>query len=81
MQGGREHWAVYYISPTSFITTFCYLLDQKLLGIYQILIVWFIKLSVQTFQRLVIIYRRGNFLYNLRGTGKYTNSSAIVLSL
>ena len=29
-----------------------------------ILISWFIKLSIQTFQRLIIIYRRGKFVYH-----------------
>ena len=28
------------------------------------MISWFVKLSVQTFQPLIVIYRRGNFVYN-----------------
>ena len=38
---------------------------------------WFIKLSVQTFQPLIVIYRRGN----ISSLGMYINLSSIVLSL
>ena len=31
---------------------------------YWILIGWFIKLNVQTFQPLIVIYRRGSFVYH-----------------
>ena len=34
-----------------------------ILGTFKILIGWFILLSVQTFQPLIVIYRIGNFVY------------------
>ena len=37
------------------------------LGIYWILIDWIIKMRVQTFQPLIVIYRRGNFDYHHLG--------------
>ena len=45
-----------------------------------ILIVWFIKLSVNKFQPLSLIYRRGDFVYH-PSLGMYINLSAIFLSL
>ncbi len=47
---------------------FCSLAYQ-LWGLLKILIGWFIKLSVtvQTFQPLISINRRGNFVYHLWG--------------
>ena len=38
---------------------------------YKILIGWFFKLSVQTFQTLIFIYRRGNFVYYHWGCASY----------
>ena len=35
-------------------------------GLLLNLIGWLIKISVQTFQPIIIIYRRGNFVYHLR---------------
>ena len=47
---GRGQWTVYYTSPQSYI--------QLLLSFY-----WLVhKLRVQTFQPLIIIYRRSNFV-------------------
>ena len=51
MQGGRGHWAVYYTSPKKIYNN-C------------LMISCFIKLSVRTFQPLILIQRRGNFVYN-----------------
>ncbi len=34
---------------------------------YWILFSWFIQLSVQTFKPLIVMYRRGNFVYHHRG--------------
>ena len=61
VQGGRGHWAVYYTSPQSFKITLSHALAQQLLGV---LLNWFMKLSVQTFLPLILIYRRGNFEYH-----------------
>ena len=51
-QGGRGHWTVYYTSPQSFMIMFSYSLTLQLWEL-SILIVRFIKLSVQTFQPLM----------------------------
>ena len=59
IQGGRGQWAVHYTSPQSFIITFSNSIAQKLLGL---LIGCLIKLSVQMFQPLILIYRRCNFV-------------------
>ena len=56
-EGGRRQWPVYYNSPQSFMTTFSYSLA---LGTF---ISRFIKLSVKTFQPIIVIYRRANFVY------------------
>ena len=66
MQGnqvGRGHWDLYYTSPQSFIITVYYLLAYQYGDFYLISICQFIKLSVQTFQPLIVIYRRGNFVF------------------
>ena len=63
-QGRRGQWAVYHASPKSFIITFSYLLAWQLGDFYWTLIGWFNKLSLQTFQSLIIIYRRSNFVYH-----------------
>ena len=57
-------WAVYSTSPQSFIITFSYSLAWQLWGLLCILIGWFIKLSAQTIQPLILIYRTGNFVYH-----------------
>ena len=49
----REQWAVHYTSPQSFMITFSH---------WGLLIGGFMKLSVQTFQPLILIYRRGKFV-------------------
>ncbi len=46
------------------IITLSYSLTYQLWELYQILIAWFIKLSVQTFQPQIVIYSRGNFVYH-----------------
>ena len=49
---------------------------------YWILISWFIKLSVQTFQPLIVIYNRRNFVYPHRGcTSMYWPLSYLFKSL
>ena len=50
-------------SPQSFIIKFSYSLAQQLWGLLMNLIGWFIKLSVQTLQQLIVIYIRGIFVY------------------
>ena len=63
-QGGRWHWTLNYTGIQSFITPLAYLLSQKLYYFYWILIGGFIKLSVQAFLPLILIFRRGNFVYH-----------------
>ena len=70
-KGERGQLAVYFIGNQSFIITFSYSFnnfwDSK-----WILIGWLIKLSVQTFQPLIVIYRRDNFVYHYwRYTSNY----------
>ncbi len=60
LQRERARWAVYYTSPQSLIRKFFSLLF--FFGLYWILIDWFIQLSVQTFQLLIVIYRRSNLV-------------------
>ena len=59
-----RHWAVYYACPQSFIKTFSYSLVQQLWGLFEILIGWFFSYCVLTFQPIIVIYRRGNFVYH-----------------
>ena len=59
-QRERGQWTVYYTSPQSFIITF----DLITLGLLLNLYFWLILLSVQTFQTLILIYIRGNFVYH-----------------
>ena len=54
-QEGRRQWAVYYTSPQS-LETFINLISC------------FFKLSVQTFQPLIVLYRRNNLVYYWRCT-------------
>ena len=56
---GKGHWAVYYICPQSFIIKFLILWDS-----YWTLISSIIKWSVPTFQPLIVIYRKCNFVYH-----------------
>ena len=58
----REHWAVYYTSP-KVLLSFLIRWRNNFGNFYWILIGWFIKLSFQTFQPLILIYRRVNFVY------------------
>ena len=61
-QGGRWHWTVNYTGTQSFIAPW---LTHWLKNFTTwILIGWFIKLSVQTFLPLILIFRRGNFVYH-----------------
>ena len=57
LQGGRD---IGLFITQGFISTFFLFVGLKTL----ILICWFIKLSVQTFQPLIVIYRRGKFMYH-----------------
>ena len=59
---GRGHWAAYYNIPQSFKIHFLFVWLSNFGDYYLILIGWFIKLSVQTFQPIFVIYRRGNFV-------------------
>ena len=56
-QGGRGYWTVYYASPQSCMITFSYSFAQQLWELLLNLIGWFIKLSIQMFQPLIIINR------------------------
>ena len=58
----RGDWDVNKNSTQSLIITFSYSLLNNLGDIYLILIAWFIKLSIQTFQPHIVIYR---FVYYL----------------
>ncbi len=64
--GGGLHWAVSYNSPQSFKETFFHLLAYQLWELLLEFFVWFIKLSFK-FQLLIVIFRRGNFVYHHRG--------------
>ena len=63
-EGGRGHWPVYFISPQSFKWRFLIRWLNNVGGFYWILIGWFVKSSVQTFQPQILIYKRGNFVYH-----------------
>ena len=63
MQGGRGLWAVYYTSPQSFNIRWL----NSFGDVNCILIDWFIKLSVQIFQPLIVIYKKGIFVYHQWG--------------
>ena len=55
-QGGRGHWAVYFITLVPMFYNNVFLsVGSTTLGTYWIFIGWFIKLSVQTFQPLTVI--------------------------
>ena len=62
-QRNRGKSAVFYTSPQSFLITFSYWLNN-FRDFSKILIGWFIKLNVQTFQSQNLIYRMGNFVYS-----------------
>ena len=73
-QVGSWQWAGYYTGPQSFITVilmFSHSLANNFEDFNWIFIDSFIKLSVQTFQLLFVIYRRGNFEYY---HGSYTKN-------
>ena len=59
-QGGRGHWAVY---SFRFKMKFSYSLAQHIWELFKILIGWFNKFSVQTFQPLIVLHKGGNFVY------------------
>ncbi len=63
-QKKRGQWDVNYTSSKSFIITFFYSLTWQLWELWWILIGWFIKLSLQTSQQIIVIYRRDNFVYH-----------------
>ena len=79
--GRMGHWTVYYTSHQSLLIMFLICWLNKFGVLYWILISWFIILGVQTFQILIEIYWRGNFVYDHWGCTFYNNLSAIVLSL
>ena len=62
----RGYWVVYYTSHQNFIFAFSYWLAWQLWGLScnQFMIGLFIKLSVQMFQPLIVIYKRGNIVYH-----------------
>ena len=45
-----------------------------------ILVGWFIKLSVQIFQQLILIYRRGNFVYLRLGIYQFIGNGLFPLA-
>ena len=61
-QGGRGKWADYNTYPQSFNVFLS--VGFKLWGLLFNLIGWFVKLSVQTFQPQIFIYKRDNFVYH-----------------
>ena len=65
LQRGRGNFAVHYTSLQSFKITFFLFVGLTTLQTftYWILISWFIRLRVQTFQPIIIFYRRDNFVY------------------
>ena len=57
-------------------------MSKNIGGLHWILIGWFIKLSVQTIQPLILIYRSPNFVYNYwRCTSIYRPRSCPFISL
>ena len=74
-QGGRGHWAVYYTRPRKFYNN-VYLFVQQLWELLLCLIGLSIKLIFKTFKSIIVIYRRGNFMYHYWGcTSIYQSSS------
>ena len=67
-QRKRGQWVVYYTSPQIIIKMFSYSLAFQLWALQLILICCFIKLKVQTFQPIILIYRNGDFVYNHWGS-------------
>ena len=62
---GREGiLSVYCTSPQSYVITFLMGWINNFGDFYRILISRFIQLSVQTFQPLIVIYKRSNFVYH-----------------
>ena len=61
----RGKWAVYYTSPQSYTKKSFLIRWLNNFGeYYHILIGWIIYLSVQTFQPLIVTYRRVNFVHH-----------------
>ena len=63
-QGGREHCAVYYTSPQSFTIFFVLFVGLTTLGNLIDFIGCFVKFIIQKFQPLIVINRRGIFVYH-----------------
>ena len=57
----RGQWAVYYTGPQSFLTRFLIRWLYNFGDIKSFLIGRFIKLSIQTFQPMIVLYISGNF--------------------
>ncbi len=74
IQGVRGHSAVYYTSPQSLIRWL-----NNLGDFYCILVGCFIKLSVQPFQTLIIISRRGNLCEIIRDVQQFLGHCLIPL--
>ena len=79
-QGGRGHWAVFCTSSQSFLIRWLDIFGDFCL----ILICWFIEfivglLSVQTFQPLILIYWKGNFVYHHWGLYQFNGHCHIPL--
>ena len=62
-QGGKGHWTLNFTGTQSFITTLSHLLAQKHWVYLLDFVGWFQISSVQTFQPIALIYRKGNFVY------------------
>ena len=61
--GRKGTLAVYYTSSQSFMIISLFVCLTTLGPLIEFLIGWFIKLSVQKFQPLILIYRRRSFVY------------------
>ncbi len=59
-EGGNIAGVVYYTSPQKLVIRWL----TNLGDLHGILIGWIRNLSVQTFQQLIVIYRRVNFVYH-----------------
>ena len=62
LQGERIHWVVYYSSPQSFLNVFLFVGLTTLGTFIEFLLVSL--LSVQMFKPLIVIYRRGYFVFH-----------------
>ena len=73
--GGRKHWAVYYTSPKRFLIRWL----NSFGDFYWLLIGGFIKLSVQTFQPLIVIYKSCNLYIIIGNVHQFIGHSLIPL--